>query len=63
MPNPVNEAAKIGSQKQYQNPNDPALTGGTYKDEAAERSPEQNSVLQNFPLAPAKSPFSIRGGV
>ena len=56
MPNPVNEASKIGSQRTYQNPNDPKLEG-EYKDPVEKMSPEALSPLSNFPMAPAPKPF------
>lgn len=61
--NPLAEAAKIGAGRAYQNPNDPAISGGVYKDAVDALSPESKSVLVNFPQAPAKTPFVIRGGI
>lgn len=62
MPNIQDDMAKIGADRTYQDPNDPALVG-TYKDAAADMPPEKKSVLVNFPEAPAKKPFTVRGGV
>jgi len=53
--------ASIGAQKGKQDPNDPSLTG-TYKDAVDELSPEQKSVLINFPKGADPSPFSGSGG-
>lgn len=52
---------KIGAGRAFENPNDPRLVG-EYKDVAAELSPDQKSVLQNFPMGPAPSPFKGSGG-
>lgn len=38
-------------------PNDPSKTGGAHKDPVESMSPQQKSVLTNFPKAPDKSPF------
>jgi len=58
---PLAEAAKIGFGRAYENPNDPAISGGAYKDSVDAMSPEKKSVLVNFPQAPAKTPFTVRG--
>jgi hypothetical protein len=63
MPNPLAEAEKIGAGRTYQNPNDPALVGGMYSDEVEKLSPEQRSVMAVNPMAPAKTPFVVRGGI
>jgi len=61
MPAPQDKITQIGAQRAYQDPNDAALTG-TYRDAAAELSPEQRSPLVNFPVAPTIAPYSIKGG-
>ena len=58
--NPVKEAAQIGANRLYQNPNDPALVG-TYRDAAAALSPEQKSVMVNMPMAAAPKAYKLIG--
>ena len=61
MPSPLDQITKIGADRTYQDPNDPALTG-TYKCPVSDLTAEQKSPLVNFPMAPAPSPFVIKGG-
>lgn len=48
--------------KEGDDPNDPSKTGGQYKDAVDQMTPEQKSPLVNFPKAPDKTPFVIKGG-